>query len=325
MLGLELVQSFTGIEKYLYAISWSADGATLAATGSRGQVGIWTRAAAELRLLMGHSTTVMTLSWHPALPLLATGSDDKTVRLWKTETGQSSILCELRSEIRGVAWAPEGRRLAVYQLDGSLSIYDIEDRAVLRVASPYAPGGYGLSWSRDGSILVAGSEGAEIIVYSGEDLRLIHRLKGHSGPMATVALTPQGDVIASAGEDCTVRIWDSASGKEVAILEGHRGILMCIGFSPDGEFLASLSPEELRLWRRRDWECVSTVPRADAIAVGGLDFHPSQPFLAAKDMPAESPDNKSEPRVDCFKIDYALLGGANLMPDSSRYYMSTPR
>jgi TIR domain/Ras family/WD domain, G-beta repeat len=131
-----------------------------------------------------------------------------------------------------------------------------------------------------------------------------------------VALAPQGDVIASAGfNDRTVRIWNSASGQEVTILEGHRSGLTCVRFSPDGEFLASLSPDELRLWRRRDWECVSTVSRIDAYGAGGLDFHPSQPLLAAKGVDSRS----GAQQVDCFKIDFALLRGVDLMPDSSRY------
>ena len=88
----------------------------------------------------------------------------------------------------------------------------------------------------------------------------------------------------------------------------------------DGKFLASLSSEELRVWRRRDWECVSTVPWTRANGVGGLDFHPSQPFLAAKNLNYYDPGGRARPpRIDCFKVDYALLGGVGLMPDSSRY------
>jgi len=320
MLGLELVQSFTGMSQELYAIAWSADGMTLAATSHNGTIGLWKQATGELRLLTGHSETPVGLAWHPVLPLLATGADDKTVRLWHTETRQSKVLCNLKHEIKGVAWSPDQRQLAVYEFDGSLSIYDTEDRTVLRSAGPYADGGFGLCWSPDGRVLVAGSESGDVIVCSSDDLRLIHRLKGHSGGLPDLALTPQGDVIASASFDRTVRIWNLASGKEVIILEGHLSSVMCVRFSPDGEFLASLSWDELRLWRRRDWECVSTASWTRANGVGGLDFHPSQPFLAAKNLNYFDPSRTAAPpRVDCLKIDYALLGGADLTSDSSRY------
>jgi WD40 repeat protein len=317
MLGLKLLQSFTGMEKRrLYAIAWSADGATLAATGEDGHVGLWTQATGEWRIWPGHTGTPVGLAWHPVSPLLATAANDKTVRLWQTETEQSSVLCRLASEITGVAWSPDGRQLAVYALDGLIAIYDTKDRTMLRSARPYARGGYGLCWSRDGSVLVAGSESGDIIVCSGEDLEFIRKLKGHTGGPSDVALAPKGNVIASAGfDDRTVRIWNSASGQEITILEGHRSGLTCVRFSPDGEFLASLSADELRLWRCRDWECVSTVSRIDAYGAGGLDFHPSQPFLAAKGI---DPGNGAQ-QVDCFKIDYTLLGRVDLMPDSSRY------
>ena len=181
MVGLEPVQSFTGMKEELYAIAWSADGMTLAATSDSGPVGLWTSAAGELRLLTGHFATPIGLAWHPALPLLATGADDKTVRLWQTETGQSSVLCELKHPIKGVAWSPAGSRLAVYDFDGGLSIYDTEDRTVLRSAHPYKTGGFGLCWSPDGRILVAGNQSGDVIVCSSEDLRLIHRLNGGRG------------------------------------------------------------------------------------------------------------------------------------------------
>ena len=319
MRGLELVQSFTGTKGHLFAVAWSIDGMTLAAALEMGPVGLWTRATGELRLLRGHTMSSVGLAWHPVLPLLASGAYDQTVRLWQTETGQSSILCETAHQIKGVAWSPHGRRLAVNETDGSLSIYSTKDRALLRRVPPYSAGGFELCWSRDGSALVLGSESGEVNVCSGEDLRLIHTLKGHSKWTLSVALAPQNDLIASASRDCTVRIWNSATGKEVTILEGHRNTLMCVRFSPDGEFLASLSMDELRLWRRRDWECVSAASRVDAARVGGLDFHPTQPFLAVKDALTKSPGDKVASQVDCFKIDYALLGGGDLMPDSSRY------
>jgi WD40 repeat protein len=324
MLGLELVQSLTGMgDRRLYAISWSPDGATLAATGEDGHVGLWTRATGEWQVWQDHSATPVGLAWHPVLPWLATGANDRTVRVWPTETGYSSVFCRLASEIKGVAWSPNQRQLAVYEFDGILSIfdgilsmYDIGDRAALRSARPFARGGFGLCWSPDGSVLVAGSETGDIVVCSGEDLQPIHRLKGHSGGPSDVVMAPQGDVIASAGfKDRTVRIWNSASGQEITILEGHRSGLTCVRFSPDGEFLASLSSDELRLWRRRDWECVSTVSRIDAYGVGGLDFHPSEPLLVAKGMGSKD----GVQQIDCFKVDFTLLSGVDLMADSSRY------
>lgn len=292
MLGLELAQSFTGIGQRQYAVAWSADGTTLATTSENGRVGLWRQANGNLRLLPGHSATPIGLAWHPTLPELATGADDKTARVWNAETGKSRVLCKLSDQVKGVAWSPDGHRLALRESSGQLSIWDAENANLLQSADLQVPGGYELCWSSDGAALVTGGSNGRIVVASGDDLQVIHNLKSSDGLIHSTALTADGNLIASGSTSQTVRIWDMSHGRELTILEGHRDYLICVRFSPDGKFLASLSEDELRLWRCRDWECVSTVSRTGADGIGGLDFHPSQPFLAVKDL-----NEAKEPRV----------------------------
>jgi hypothetical protein len=65
------------------------------------------------------------------------------------------------------------------------------------------------------------------------------------------------------------------------------------------------------LWRCRGWEQVAFLPLQDFDGLGGLAFHPSQPLLAVK--------NQEFHKVDCYRVDYALLDGAAAGPGSRRY------
>ena len=62
--------------------------------------------------LRGHTDRISQIAWSPDGRMLASGSDDTTIRLWDTETGESlGILKGHAGAIRGVVWSPDGRIL----------------------------------------------------------------------------------------------------------------------------------------------------------------------------------------------------------------------
>jgi len=119
--GLEWVQSFRGLPN-AHDTAWSADGAFLATTGSDGEVTVWSASDGHRRRLRGHkeSKGVMSLAWFPGQPVLATGSDDGTVRLWDLVANTSRVFCTLENGIWGVAWSPNGDRLALGDYKGGV-------------------------------------------------------------------------------------------------------------------------------------------------------------------------------------------------------------
>ena len=314
--GLELVQSLESVPRGLYAIGWSPDGTAFAATGTHGVVAVWSEGVGQPRLLRGHSKSkdVLALAWHPRRQTLATASLDGTVRLWNVDTGRSRVFCRLDEELRGVAWSPGGPLVALTDKKGGIGVWDAEEGDQLLHARVHNSFVNRPCWSPDGRLLVTGSGDKTINVQTSHDLQLVHRLRGHNDIINDIALSPDGGLIASASRDATVRVWDLHRGTEIAVLEGHSAGVVCVRFSPDGDLLASGSPgldPTVRLWRCRDWECVAVLPRHGFDGIGGLDFHPLQPLLAAKD--------KVSQRIDYFRIDYDLLRDVDVRPDSRRY------
>jgi WD40 repeat protein len=68
-----------------------------------------TGAVVNLRKLEGHSKVVYTVAWSPIERFVATGSKDKSVRVWEAGTGaEVHVLQGHRESIWNVSWSPDG-------------------------------------------------------------------------------------------------------------------------------------------------------------------------------------------------------------------------
>ena len=88
--------------------------------------------ATPLRLLLGHKSDVTCSCWHPRGTMLATGSDDLTVRLWDMRSGQSVRLLEgVEAKVECIAQAADGSMVAAGCTDGSAVVWDMGSGKVL--------------------------------------------------------------------------------------------------------------------------------------------------------------------------------------------------
>jgi len=78
---------------------------------------------------LGHLDAVTCLAYSPDGRWLASGSDDRTLRLWDVDTGQPCGLVELDTQIKALAFAPDG--LSLFTGNGTTSCYQIEVMAIL--------------------------------------------------------------------------------------------------------------------------------------------------------------------------------------------------
>jgi len=307
--GMEWVQSFSMPEAY--RISWSADGTFLAAGGTDGNVTVWPPDGIP-KFLNGHdkSKSVLGLAWHPTHSVLATGSYDRTIRLWDVAVNKSQLLCTLETDVECISWSPDGGRLAAADDGGGVSIWDARTGALLQRTKVHRGIAYGAHWSPDGRALVTCGADGIVNVLKSSDLSLMHKLLGHSQTVWDIALSPDGNLIASAASDATTRIWDLFRGKEVAVLEGHTNSVRAVQFSANGDLLASVS-SEVRFWRCHDWKPAALLPRQRTDGIGGIGFHPSRPLFAAKERELR--------QIDCYRIDYGLFNGVTAEPGARRY------
>ena len=109
--------------------------------------------------MLTSSYRIRTLAFSPTGALLATGSADRTLRIWNPEKPSAKYSTELRGHTGGierVAWNPvKDAELASVSSDGTCRFWDVRSKACRAVVQL---GGEGLTvtWSADGGTVVVG-------------------------------------------------------------------------------------------------------------------------------------------------------------------------
>jgi WD40 repeat protein len=184
--------------------------------------------------------------------LLASASNDHTVRTWDSATGEQQAVLEGHTDgVRGVCvFTLKGQvLLASAGADTTLRIWDPatgEQRSVLE-GHPGAVSGVCAFTLGDRVLLASVGTDATVRIWdpaTGEQQAV---LEGHAGWVSGVcAFTLEGRVLlASAGADATVRIWDPAAGHQQSVLEGHANGVneVCAFILNDRVMLASASDD----------------------------------------------------------------------------------
>ena len=204
-----------------------------------------------LDTLKGHNHAVRSLVISPNGRILASGSGDRTVRLWHLPSGQA--LKTLTGHTKGVncmAVSPDGQVLATGSDDKTVRLWRLPDGQVLKTLTRHTSGVTCLTISPDGRILVSGSRDKTVQLWNLPDGQVVNTLKGHTGPIKCIAISPNGWMLASGSLDGTVRLWSLPDWKAVRTLEDHRLSVNCLVISPDGRELAGGNYDgTVRLWR----------------------------------------------------------------------------
>jgi WD40 repeat protein len=105
----------------------ASDGVLIAIAAGNKLILVDTGSLEVQQRLHGHTKAIRSISFAPGRPLLATCSDDKTVRLWSTATGEQLAVRELPEFGQHVSFSPDGAILAVASGFESPRLWDVAD------------------------------------------------------------------------------------------------------------------------------------------------------------------------------------------------------
>lgn len=232
----------------------------------------------------GHAGPVLCLALSPDGGTLASGSRDRTVRLWETGTGACrAVLQGHRGPVAAVAFSPDGRTLASAGGDAGVRLWEADSGAEIAALDDPQGAVEALAWLPDGSALAAGwnmwSFG-HITLWDGSTWESMHTVRADHGQLVfDIALTAEGALIAALAAGY-LRVWDAA-GHAVRTVRAHGEAVRCLALSPDGRRLATGSSDRaIRLWDVQTWGSTAAL-KGHTDAVYGLAWSPDGARLAS--------------------------------------------
>jgi WD40 repeat protein len=196
-----LLYRFTGYQVGTLDLQWNDEG-VFASGGSLGLGIIWDIETGEPHhyyntFIRGRvqSAVITTLDWHPDGNLLALGTEDNSIRIWNTQSGDGSSYADDTSSlttrpfypnqlppILSIKWSPDGKYIASSDEDGNLRIYEADTRELVQSVEialgsqihsvSWSPFGGRLAFSAKTGIVPKGVSSIRVATLASGDVRV---------------------------------------------------------------------------------------------------------------------------------------------------------
>ncbi|HEY9668301.1 MAG TPA: WD40 repeat domain-containing protein, partial [Coleofasciculaceae cyanobacterium] len=272
-----IIRTFIGHTGSIYTLCLSSNGQILVSGGRDTTLKVWNLDAVGnynsfspasrvigdglMYTLTGHSESINCVAITPDRRILASGSEDNTIKLWDFYTQECLATLEgHEAGVKSVAISPDGQLLVSGSADNTIKLWQLPED----VDEPICPDpihtltGHTdwvkcLAIAPDGQLLASGSQDKTIKLWQLDTGALQSTLTGHWGEVNCIAISPDGQRLTSCSWDETIRLWHLNTLKQLHSLSGHQGAIACFAISPDGQPLVSSSWDHtIRVWGMKE-------------------------------------------------------------------------
>ena len=224
----------------------------------------WVR---EENRLLDHQDAVLGISFSPDGELLATGSNDRTVKLWRLDGSHVKTLGNYESEVLSVSFGPDSQLIATGDADGELKIWD-RDGTLIQTIPAHTSLLLGISFSSQGTVATASADGT-VGIWRIADGQRLDKFEGHQSSMRQVEISLEGDRVAALNESGELKLWIRGEERPIKTFDDSN-FLVSLNISRDGQFLTTVSEDgNVERW---DWDGELVEPSKQLVSEEGIWF-----------------------------------------------------
>jgi WD40 repeat protein len=181
----------------------------------------------------------------------------------------------------GLAFSPDGTRIASSSLDGLVKVWEVSTGQVLYTITGHHSEVSRVRFSPDGRWLASTGFQDEMVkvwdARTGQELQTFSQ----GGLLWDLAFSPEGRRLAVASSDGRVKVWDITTGQEILTLKAHSEPAHGVAFSPDGRWLVSAGWDQtVKVWDATTGQEIHML-KGHTLGVNAVAFSPDGTRLAS--------------------------------------------
>ncbi len=145
--------------------------------------------------------------------LLAGATAQGDVQVWSREDGRLQKHFPAGFGVSTLRFTPQSDALAIGGKDGRVSLWNLQNGAVVFESKKHSAIVNAITFSADGKLMATGSDDRSAIVWEVGSGKARRTLKGHDFTVTSLAFSPGDDLLAAGSGNASVVLWDVNTGK----------------------------------------------------------------------------------------------------------------
>ncbi|NTW72779.1 MAG: TIR domain-containing protein [Eubacteriaceae bacterium] len=253
----ELFQVYKGHEGDLKDARFSHDQKYIVTASLDSSVRLWyvRQISYPMRYMSFHQKQVNYIDFSISGGLMATSSDDKSVKLWNLSTGE--LFCEpynTGSPVLYATFSKDSSAVAALSVDGSLNVYAFlpDLKPIFKKESIDGDKNVKpllINFSPDSNIIAVSCSDYIIRLLDAKTGDVLFFKEGHAGLINSISFSSDSKKILTSSNDGISAIWHSSAEEECVLLNGHERRINFAKYSDDNKYVLTGSNDgTARIW-----------------------------------------------------------------------------